>query len=584
MVLIRLALISGMTGFWPVHAQVTDVRPIEPPPAAPSLQELRAAQSGFESFRRSHLPVWSVRRPAGSCDERVGRFCYWYDESEPEPPAEPATIEAARQRLIAQLDSAGASYPNHHWISAQRVRYLVEAKRHGDAVAAATACSRIEWWCAGLRGFALHAAGRYAASDTAYLQALALMDPRERCEWRDLKLILDDVLLRRYKEMSCVARVALEDRVWWLSRPMLSAPGNDARTEYYSRLMMGRFLEDAASTYSMGFASDERELLVRYGWPQAYTRDGSVNAATTLSIPVVGHEPAPAPPYLPSRGVIDNPASSDSAGWRSKGIPPVRARYSPAYARRLVPLEHQSAVFRRGDSALVVVSWSLGGDTALVAAAPNERSAALVLTKGEEHDAVIVRSDRPGERGTLRATASWGSMLLSAEVAAPSRRTLARARYGVRGSDQPGSRVQISDLLFFDPYDGMPASLDEAVPHMRTSQRIPEGARVGIFWEAYNTNPTGEEIGVSITVAPQSGAGSLVRRGLIALRLAREAKPVTIGMRDLSARGTTYSPRSVVVDLATLRPGRYLLQLELDAGGGSVVRAERAITVTAAGR
>jgi hypothetical protein len=39
-----------------------------------------------------------------------------------------------------------------------------------------------------------------------------------------------------------------------------------------------------------------------------------------------------------------------------------------------------------------------------------------------------------------------------------------------------------------------------------------------------------------------------------------------------------------VVDLATLRPGRYLLQLELDAGGGSVVRAERAITVTAAGR
>ena len=50
-------------------------------------------------------------------------------------------------------------------------------------------------------------------------------------------------------------------------------------------------------------------------------------------------------------------------------------------------------------------------------------------------------------------------------------------------------------------------------------------------------------------------------------------------MRDVSARGLAYSPRSVIVDLATLKAGRYLMQLELDAGGGNVVRAERAITV-----
>jgi hypothetical protein len=170
-------------------------------------------------------------------------------------------------------------------------------------------------------------------------------------------------------------------------------------------------------------------------------------------------------------------------------------------------------------------------------------------------------------------------MLMSVEVAAPSRKTLARARYGVRGSDVPGSRVQMSDLLLFEASDSLPMRLEDALPRMRSSQRIRAGERVGIYWEAYNTNPAGEGIGVSIVVAPDNGAGGWLRRGLTALRLVREARPVTMGMRDMSARGSSLSPRAVVVDLATLRPGRYLLQLELDAGGGNVVRAERAITV-----
>jgi len=244
-------------------------------------------------------------------------------------------------------------------------------------------------------------------------------------------------------------------------------------------------------------------------------------------------------------------------------------------------LEHQAALFRRGDSALVAVAWSVARDTALAAAAgkPNELSAALVLTKGVEGDATIARAERPGVRGTLTAKASWGSMLMSTEVAAPSRKTLARARYGVRGSDQPGSRVQVSDVLLFDPYDGMPNTLEDVIPHMRTSQRISEGARVGIYWEAYNTNPSGEGIGVSITVAPENTSGGWLRRRLVALRLVREAQPVTVGMRDVSARGVSLSPRSVVVDLATLKPGRYLMQVELDAGGGNVVRTDKAITV-----
>ena len=116
---------------------------------------------------------------------------------------------------------------------------------------------------------------------------------------------------------------------------------------------------------------------------------------------------------------------------------------------------------------------------------------------------------------------------------------------------------------------------------MRTSERLPAGSKVGIFWEANNNNPTGEGLEVNITVAPENrSGGGWLSRGLRALRRVREAQPVSVGLRDVSARGSPITSRSVEVDLSTLTPGRYLLQLELSAGGGNEVRVERTITVT----
>jgi hypothetical protein len=52
-------------------------------------------------------------------------------------------------------------------------------------------------------------------------------------------------------------------------------------------------------------------------------------------------------------------------------------------------------------------------------------------------------------------------------------------------------------------------------------------------------------------------------------------------MSDVSSRGLGYTPRAVVVDLATLKPGRYLMQLEITADGTIPVRTERELTVRA---
>jgi tetratricopeptide (TPR) repeat protein len=562
-------------------AQVMDVRPATPPVAAPSTDAVRAHQEAFESFRRQRLPPWNSRRVSSdSCDERIGRFCYWYDENEPDPPAEPAAITVARDKFIAILDSAASASPNDRWLSGQRVRYLVEAGRNDQAVTAARQCTAHEWWCAGIEGFALHAAGRFTDAERAFDRALSLMNPRERCDWTDLKYLLDDAILRRYRDLNCAARRPFEQQVWWLARPMLSSNGNDARTEYLSRLMMVHFLEDASSAYR-NFDDAEKELVLRYGWPRAWSRSGSQPISVDVGA-VVGHEPSPAHPYIPPPSVLENAAMSDSTEWRGKGRPSVRARFSPPLTPRLIPLEHQAALFRRGDSALVAVAWSIAGDTALSAGMNDSTglTAALVLTKGHEEDAATVRSASRERVGRLSAGTPWGPLLMSVEVTAPSRRTLARARYGVRGSDVLGSRVQMSNLLLFEAGDEMPLDFESALAVMLPSQRIPAGSRVGVYWEAYNTNPAGEGIGVSITVAPEASEGGWLRRGLMALRLVREAKPVTMGLRDVSARGVSISPRAVIVDLSTLTPGRYLLELELDAGGGNVVRAEKAITIT----
>jgi hypothetical protein len=569
----------------PIGAQVMQVRPVTPEAATPRLSMLRDRQSAFEAYRRANLPRYQVSRSGPTaCDERVGRFCYWYDEKEPDAPEEPSPIGDARAKLLAVLDSAYRDFPGDRWTAGQLIRYLTEAGRLDEAVREAKRCRVEGWWCPALEGFALHVAGRHAEADSAWTRALAAMDERQRCEWRDLKLILDDQLLRDYREVGCNAREALERRVWWLARPMMSLAGNDARSEFLSRRLYTVFVEDAPSVYALGFDTDERELLLRYGWPRAWSQHESYVSGQGRQRIITGHEPMPAPPMLPVAATVRNPALSDSVGWRGKGLPGVRARYAPTVARTLVPLEHQSAIFRRGDSALVVMAYDVSRNRVLATSAgdPGALAVALVLTKGEERDATIVRAERPAVRGTLTARTAWGPMLMSAEVSSRRDQVLARARYGMRATDTPGSRVAISDLLLFAPFDGMPRTLEDVLPHVAPTQVLEAGGKVGIYWETYNTNPSGEGIDVAITVAPEDqGGGGWMRRGLTALRLAREAEPVTVGLSDVSARGRGYTPRAVVVDLATLKPGRYLMQLEITAQGTIPVRAERVLTVRA---
>ena len=51
-------------------------------------------------------------------------------------------------------------------------------------------------------------------------------------------------------------------------------------------------------------------------------------------------------------------------------------------------------------------------------------------------------------------------------------RRSARARYGIRPPYAVGARVSLSDLLLFEPYGALPASLEEVIPHARPTLQV----------------------------------------------------------------------------------------------------------------
>ena len=152
---------------------------------------------------------------------------------------------------------------------------------------------------------------------------------------------------------------------------------------------------------------------------------------------------------------------------------------------------------------------------------------------------------------------------MSAEVAAPAHLAVARARYGVRPPFAVGTRVTLSDLLFYKPYGTFPATVEDAAPHAVPTERLRADEKLGVYWESYGTDPNGEKMKFSVTVLKEEG----------------RATPVIVSAEDISARGTKMSPRAIELDISTLKKGAYIVQLEVEVAGQYTVRAEHRIEI-----
>jgi hypothetical protein len=557
------------------------------------ISSTKRAQAEFERFRLANLPTAHSGRPA-QCDEQVGNVCYWYNDKGPLPPLEPPVITQRKNELIAMLDTVAIHSPEDRWTAEQRVRYLAEAGRFDSAYAAAKECKVGGWWCDILAGFSLHLLGRYAAADSAYSHALAQMLPRDRCDWRNIDMLIDDDTRQQYRRYPCdnPQRDAFENRAWFFARTLYSLDGNDSRTEHYARKTMEMMLRDAPGVTVTDSQEDDLELMLRFGWPRAWgvsvsgtQSQGGFSMGLPRRYPrggqnqmireVTSYEPVPAYRYVPPGFVLNDPARSDSSNWRLQ-LPPVIARYAPEYAISLTPLEHQKAVFKRGDTALVVLAYDARVTKQL---AGGKLTAALVVAPSEKPaDYGKIVHNAP-ETGVLMAKAPWGPLLMSAEVYALDKKAVARARYGVSPPFAVGTRVTLSDLLFYKPYGAFPVSVEEAAPHAVPTERLMANEKLGVYWESYGTDPNGEKMKISLTVVKEVEESGFLKRQAKALKLVHEATPVVVSVEDLSARGANVTPRALELDIHTLTKGSYIVQLEIEVAGQYVVRAEHRIEI-----
>jgi hypothetical protein len=618
----------------------------------------RAAQDAFENIRHKQLPHVNPHL-LSDCTERIGRTCYWYDDSQ--PPPERDSVKDARATLLAKLDSLGTIAPRNYWIVGQRVRYLLEADRTDDALAAARACPD-DWRCDVLVGLVEHVRGDYVPAGVAFDAALARMDATTRCEWRAMYLVLDPVALGDYRGLACgdPARAAWEERTWFFSRTLFTMPGNDSRTEYFARMTMAWLYSDAATPYRDGFEESAHQLLLKYGWPTGWAAErvlpfdlsvgtrtdgvgdgpmpgaakgkgkggtgvGSLPPGTKVpgSVPplvrppdmpggrglpgILGGAPeiqpqlpkvpgiqirprtddgikpvpftkTPAYRYTPPGFILADPTHSDSLGW-DPFFPPITARYAPPYARTITGLTHLASIFRRGDSALVVVAYD-ATDIRKLAGATVQAGVALATSGATPQQFTTVRKNAP-LTGSLLLRAPVGALLMSAEVFAPESATVARARHGIGSAPGAPTRVSLSDIMLYKPYEGSPTSAEDAAPHALASDHVRARDKLGVFWEAYGTSRDGERMRVSIVVLREevNDRGGLLRRLASPLGERRDGSTVSIGVEEVSARGTTTSARGIAVDISTLRPGAYVVKLEIEVAGQAVVQADRRIQV-----
>lgn len=548
-----VALLSALGT--PLSAQSTGADSVR------TLRAARRAQFGFERLRRSRLPLNEIY--AGRCEIRVGRFCYWNNPADTVVPPEHSSVTRGRARLLATLSTLAARTPDDAWIVGQRVFYLVESGNDSAALRVARECGAAAWWCSALRGYALHASCDYAAADAAFSSALSAMPEKQRCRWRDVSLLLDGAARSAYERMSCAARESFETTLWWLSDPMYSVPGNERRTEHYARLTRAAIQADARTPYGMTWDDDFRELLVRYGASSWYSR-GMPRLSDATELAVSGHDPEPSYHFVAGRVPFDTLAGYGAVQW-DRTAADAQERYLPGYARAFSSLSAQMAMFRRGDSAVVVAAYEVPDDSGRVAAGG---VAALALAR-RDGSVVVVHGDsaQPQSR-VLTARGLWGPQIASVELLTSDRRA-AVARTVLGPARQLPGAFAMSDLLLFDPSGNPAASLPDVTPLALGSSVIRSPRRVGLYWEVYGRADSAN-VPVSLTIARIDRG--VLRQVARALRMRPGDSPLVLRWSDPVRRDSVTS-RSVVVDLSQLAPGRYRLTLESGSASAGTTTA-----------
>ena len=513
-------------------------------------------QAKFETQRRQMLPRFYPGTPDHCLI--VGRFCQWNAKlGSYVVPEEGKNIRRARERLLRDLATAADAVPNDDWIAGQRVRYLVEA-RDTAAIGVARECVATKWWCDALTGYALHMNGDFRAADSAFSLALDGMPSAVRCHWINVSPLLDADLRKTYRRLPCDQREARLSRIWWMADPLLMTPGNERRTEHFSRVLHTALSSEAKNPHGISWGGDLAELTVRFGWPEKWTQQPSQSLYPGTRAAITGHEREPGFHFFLTAWPPDSLGLVSDSLWEIDQFPP-REKYAPLYARAFARLDAQVARFRRGDSTLVVAAYDVSADTLF---RRRKFKAALVAMGDEAATPALSEVAESPTRQVLTVTTPWKSQMIGVELLAADSAGAARWRSGFPEIPVEPDRISVSDLLFVQGAPNLPTDLNEAIPRAHGGTVFPRNTKVGLFWELYGRAAADSTLPISLTISPiETG---LLRSALGALRIAPRPTPLNIRWQENGASGVL-SARSLLLDLSLLPPGKYEVALEVGA-------------------
>jgi hypothetical protein len=530
--------------------------------SARDLNRARGAQASFERSRRAHLPYGD--RGNGRCDVRLGRYCWWYDEHVPTFPPEEAAIVERRKELIAQLDATASRYPGDDWLAGMRVHYRVDGHHLAAADSVARDCRATTWWCSALAGYAAHANGDAHRADSAFAAAVAALPSEESCAWRDIAPLLSDDDRGPYEHRSCDERRALEARYWLLSRPQFSTGGNEWQNEFNVRRVLNWLGERAATPHLLSWGRDAAELVLRYGWPTAWSR--TVTSMGSMQEPgIIGHDPSPSFAFAPVRWLADSLQPLQHDAW-NMNAPRAEARYAPPMVRRVANVAAQFARFRRGDSTLLVAAFAVHDDSL-------RTLIARLGAAGLDGIAVVSEPDT-AHVGRVRVMFAGAPWIIGVDVSDTTTRTLGRTRHAyVPGADS--ARLALSDLLVYRAGEEPAPSLDSALARAIPGDTVTRNRPLGIFWETYGLSTEGETVDIAVSV--ERVDHSWIRSARQKLGLTPVDTPIRIRWTDARTSAERAAAHAISLDLGNLDSGRYRLTLSLSPADGTPVTAVREV-------
>jgi hypothetical protein len=395
------------------------------------------------------------------------------------------------------------------------------------------------------------------------------MPPDRKCHWLNLAPLLDDDIRKPYRKLSCAEREAADARIWWVSDPLFMVPGNERRTEHFSRVLQTELQENSANTYGMSWSGDIAELILRFGWAEKWTQEPSPALYSGGPPRITGHEREPGfhffltqPPPQQTEQILDSLFELHQD--------PPREQYAPPYAKRFVRLDAQVARFRRGDSTLVVAAYDVSRDTVF---GRKPLIAALAASADDSASRLISRPSAPAQN-VITMMSPFKTQLIGVELLTADSSGAARWRSGFGEIPLDSTRISVSDILFVDGAPSLPSDLAEAIPLAHGGTWFRRDRKIGLFWELYGRAPA-DSLPISLTLTPMDDG--FFRRAFRVLRIAPRQTPLNIRWQDNGAAGVL-SARAVMLDLSLVPAGKYSVKLEVGGQGGAT--ASRVIEVS----